>query len=693
MILFALRKAFAPIQIKKMYGLNENNQESGDAGMVDQLPALIERIFAKGGDLQKVLKLDHRPQQARMAKRTLDAWMDDEALFFEAGTGVGKSLGYLIPGIVRAIATNRPLVVSTHTIALQEQIQNKDLEICRRLFEAVPDLQPFAAFRHALLLGKSNYLCGTRLKQALESRQELFPSDEQKELERIAAWAKQTATGLRQELGPEPLPEVWEWVQADGHACNSRNCTPRTCFFRKAREALREANLIIVNHSLFFSLLAAGHFPGKQSSGILFPTDFVVLDEAHFIPAVATEHFGLKIGGLGLKRLLMKLYHGKRKHRGLLTRLGDPGLRNQVLELTEATDILFGAIKDNHLSETSLFRLQVPEWFDNALDLPLRELIHGLSKCESRVPEGAKKDELEGIRLSLQAYREGLNEMNQLADAENVYWLESAGFKGQRVHLRSAPLDVAPVLRERLFSRGTGLLLTSATLAEGPSMDTFTRKVGAPNADTEQVLSPFDYPMQMEILIHARAPDIRDGQLNIEFLATEILKQLTGHSGGTLILFTSYRDLNAVRAKLEAPCRAANRALLCQTGSIGRSELLRRFSLAGNAVLLGTDSFWTGVDVQGQALSQLIITRLPFDNPTHPVAAARSENCRKRGSSPFSEITLPAALIKFRQGIGRLIRSHEDEGRLVILDSRILSKPYGRLFLEVLPHNQIQHIH
>jgi ATP-dependent DNA helicase DinG len=258
-----------------MYGINESFEAAGGEALVACLPDLVERVFKRDGALQAALGLDHRPEQARMAQRTIAAWMEDQALFFEAGTGVGKSLGYLVPGLMRAIASNRALVVSTHTIALQEQIENKDLAICRRLFSTVPALRGFADFRHALLLGKNNYLCGTRLRQALEARQELFPSGEQKELERIAAWAAQTQSGLRHELSPEPLPEVWEWIQADGHACNSRNCNPRTCFFRKAREAIREANLIIVNHSLFFSLLAAGHFPGQQSAGILFPKDFV----------------------------------------------------------------------------------------------------------------------------------------------------------------------------------------------------------------------------------------------------------------------------------------------------------------------------------------------------------------------------------------------------------------------------------
>ncbi|MEX0326734.1 MAG: ATP-dependent DNA helicase [Puniceicoccaceae bacterium] len=676
-----------------MIGLNDAFIE----GSVDKPSAReqVEAIFSREGFLEKNLRLDHRPQQAAMAVQTIGAWERDEALFFEAGTGVGKSLAYLVPGILHAMTEARPLVVSTHTIALQEQIEKKDLPLCRKLFTTDSSLQPFAAFREAVLLGRANYLCGARLAQALKAKTELFPSAEQEELARIADWAKTSENGLLQELDPQPLPEVWDWVQADGHACNPRNCSPKTCFFRKAREAVRQANIIIVNHSLLFSLLAAGHFPGRNVTGILFPEDFMVIDEAHTLPAVATEYFGLKLSALGLRRQLLKLYQPqKKKARGLLARHGNPGLRNQVMELTSGAENFFKAIHEEFLDKGSQMRLQQPGWFDNALDMPLRDLIHGLHKLENRLEEGPGRDELEGVRRSLQGYREGINETIQLSDPESVYWLEAGGRGGDRVHLRSAPLEVSGPLRERLFARNTGLLLTSATLAEGVSMDSFKAKVGGMEAAAHQEASPFDYSIQMEICIHqgAPSPSAEDGRLDIDFLARQIREHALEMEGGTLVLFTSYRDLNAVRQRLEPACRKAGRPLLCQGAGMGRSRLLKEMKETGNAILLGTDSFWTGVDVPGSALSQVIITRLPFENPTHPVAEARAERCRREGQSPFAELTLPAALIKFRQGIGRLIRSHFDEGRLLILDSRILSKPYGRLFLEVLPHDQFRKI-
>lgn len=685
---------FGWVHDPRMIGLNDAYADPVESGSLQpDLADLAQSIFASGGWLQKNLGLDHRPQQAAMAFQTLDSWMLDDALFFEAGTGIGKSIAYLIPGILRSVTEKRPLIVSTHTIALQQQIENKDLQLCRNLFQSQVELHPFSGFRHAVLLGRANYLCGARLTNALSSRNELFPSNEQVELARVAEWAKSTETGLVQELDPMPMPEVWEWVHADGHACNNRNCTPKTCFFRKAREALKEANVIIVNHSLLFALLASGHFPKGDIPGILFPNDFMVIDEAHTLPAVATDYFGLQLSALGLRRQLMKLYQQKRpKARGLLARHGNPGLRNQVMALTEGADHYFKAIHEAFLSSGTVMRLQQPEWHPNDLDIPLRDLIHGLNKLENSLQEGTSRDELEGVRRILQAYREGINEIIQLSDPDSVYWLESGGRKADRVYLRSAPLDVAEPLRARLFERGTGLLLTSATLAEGSNMDSFKEKVGAVGVPSEQVVSPFDYSLQMEILIHGKAPEpsIEDGRLDLDFLAREIGRLSMEIEGGTLALFTSYRDLLGVQQQLEPVFQDAARPLLWQGSGTNRTQLLQQMQETGNALLLGTDSFWTGVDVPGKALSQVIVTRLPFENPTHPVAEARAERYRKLGRSPFGELILPAALIKFRQGIGRLIRNHTDEGRLVLLDSRVLSKPYGRLFLEVLPHDQFK---
>ncbi len=679
-----------------MIRLNEAMDPGTGAGEPRlDVPAQVERIFAKGGLLEQHLGLQFRPQQADMARSAAGAMTEDRALFAEAGTGVGKSLAYLVPGLLHAVGAGRPFLVSTHTIALQQQIETKDLPLCRKLFAADTALKDCAGFRHTVLLGRANYLCGTRLRQALETRTELFPSSQQEELQRIADWAEHSPTGLRQELEPPPAPEVWEWVHADAHACNQRNCTADSCPFRRARAAIRRAHLVIVNHSLLFALLAAGQSPQASVPGVLLPEDFLVLDEAHVLPSVATDYFGQRISEEGLRRQLQKLFHLRHgKRRGLLPALRANDLCLVVQKVQERATHFFDEVRNTFLRSGRPFRFREADWLENPVDLALRELVHGLARREERLEEGPRRDEIEGVRKSLQGYRDGMAEILQLGDPESVYWTEAGGRKGSIVHLRSAPLSVAEPLRRALFNRKTSVLLTSATLAEGPDMTSFQERVGAPDAEARQVASPFDYPLQMEILLHCEAPEpsSSDHTLSTDFLATEIRLLVEQIEGGSLVLFTSYRDLDAVHARLLNSLRSSGRPLLRQGDGSSRSRLLREMRASGNAVLLGTDSFWTGVDVPGPALSQLILTRLPFENPSHPVAEARAEECRRRGRSPFAEITLPAALTKFRQGIGRLIRSHADEGRLVVLDSRILQKSYGGLFLEVLPHSRYRKI-
>jgi ATP-dependent DNA helicase DinG len=322
-----------------MIGIRE---DTGGRAASDEWLKLVVRAFAEGGWLEDKLQLEHRPQQERMAREVARAFADDSGLLFEAGTGVGKSLAYLVPGLLHAVEARRPMLVSTHTISLQEQIQHQDLALVRRLFRAVPELRRFADFRSTLLVGKANYLCTTRLAQALAAKHELFPTPEQAELQRIAAWAAEAKDGLRQELSPAPDPEVWDWVHADSSVCSRKHCPPETCFYQKARARIRSANLIIVNHSLLFTHIQAGGAAEKGAErGILFPDDFLVLDEAHTVPDVATEHFGLRVTSYGLDRFLKSLYHPQKK-RGLLQKVGGARERQLVEDCLDAGALFFG---------------------------------------------------------------------------------------------------------------------------------------------------------------------------------------------------------------------------------------------------------------------------------------------------------------------------------------------------------------
>ena len=317
-------------------------------------PELAQKIFAEDGWLASGLGLSHRPEQAAMARAVADALKTDEPLLFEAGTGVGKSLAYLIPGIIHAVDQTRQLIVSTHTISLQEQLEESDLPKCRRLFQQTPRLSAYAGFRSAVLVGKGNYLCTTRVGHALADRGTLLADAEHDELQRISEWAGQTSTGLRHELRPPPQPEVWDLVNADSSSCSRKHCDCEKCFFQRAKARIRSAQVIIVNHALLFALINAGGARAedtrKDARGVLFADDFVVLDEAHTVPEVATEHFGLSLSSYGVDRALRQLFNPRTK-RGQLGRLGGAEGQQLVEHALNASRQFFEARSEEHTSE------------------------------------------------------------------------------------------------------------------------------------------------------------------------------------------------------------------------------------------------------------------------------------------------------------------------------------------------------
>ena len=672
-----------------MIGLIEN---SGNAPKkLGYLVELVESIFKQNGFLQAALGLDYRPQQAAMALHVAQALETNTPLLVEAGTGVGKSLAYLIPGLIHSINSERPLIVSSHTITLQEQIRSKDLELCRKLFKAVPELKRYAIFRTALMLGKANYCCSTRLSNALKdihaSKQtEWLESDSKAGFMRLAKWSIHSKDGIIQELSPPPLPDVWDAVNADSSTCSKKNCDPGICFYQRARKQLLKANCVIVNHSLLFSLINAGMPPTGDTPGILLPDDFVVLDEAHSIPAIATDHFGIHVSSYALDRALKRIYN-PRTRRGLLRKLSpfsDPSVVENALH---AAAEFFKYLGESFLTRRSVTRIHESGFCENILSNPLKEVADHMGSIIQKIKQEHTQDELRDARRKILGYRDVINAFVELVEEDHVHWIERSGKKGQLVTLRSAPLDVAPYLREALFSRQTSAILTSATLSDGNSIDPLREKVGGEAAETHIETSPFDYEKNCRVYVatDAPVPEPGKGRLDLDYLAEVIGWLSCKIEGGTLVLFTSHLDLRQVYQRCEDFFAEKKRPLFGQGQDIERSELTRQFAKAGNGILFGTDSFWTGIDVPGPALSQVILTRLPFDNPSHPISQARCEYIRENGGNPFYEITLQDALIKFRQGIGRLIRNQKDSGSIVLLDSRILTKSYGRHFLDALP--------
>jgi len=676
-----------------MIGLIENAGSPRKAGY---LVALVESIFKQGGHLQSELQLDHRPEQAAMALATAQALEGDQPLLFEAGTGVGKSLAYLIPGIIHAMDSERPFIISSHTISLQEQIRSKDLKICSQLFKTVPLLQRYASFKTALMVGKANYCCSTRLSHALKEAQsnkqtELLANAERNDLVRLASWSASSPNGLIQELSPPPLPEVWDLVNADSSACSRKNCDSSTCFYQRARKQLMSANCVIVNHSLLFALINAGMAPDDGARGVLLADDFVVLDEAHRIPAIATDHFGAHVSSYAVDRALKRVYN-PRTQRGILKKHGQQWDLTAVDNALAATYEFFAYLGDTFLAKKPILRLHEPDFCENIVSGPLKEVAERLGKIIQSSDDERVQDELRDHRRRIMGYRDAINAFVTFAEEDHVQWLERGGKKGQIVTLRSAPLDVAPYLRKALFQRGTATILTSATLSDGKRLDSFQEKAGAQAAETGMESSPFDYEQNCRVYIanDSPLPEPGQGRLDLDYLANMICWCSRRVEGGSLVLFTSHFDLRQVRQRAEAFFDKIKRPLFCQGHGSARSELTQQFAAAGNGILFGTDSFWTGVDVPGPALSQVIIARLPFENPGHPVSEARSEYIRERGGNPFAEMTIPDALVKFRQGIGRLIRCHQDKGNVIVLDSRILTKPYGSHFIEALPVKKYQ---
>ncbi len=652
------------------------------------LSDISKQVFCEGGFLSSLLSFEHRPQQEQMAYACSDAYETDSPLIFEAGTGVGKSLAYLIPGIIAAKKTGRPLVVSTHTIALQQQILRKDLPLARLLFSRENSLNEYADFKTAFLVGRSNYLCTSRLKRAIQDKTELFASKEADELERIREWSLSTETGLVEELNPPPNWDVWNWVNADASSCTAKNCSDGICFYQKARKAVASADVIIVNHSLLFALIASGATSEIGSCGVLFAKDMCVLDEAHLLADVAAENFGLSLSSFGMMKELKRIYDPNKK-RGLITRNGLAQFyeKETVCDCIVASEEFFSRLRQNFLIKRDTVSLSSPEWLENTLDAPLDALIKTLASLAQRANSDTFSAEIKDYQRQVMSMKNTLQDAIFLSNPKQVYWLEKAGKDGANVHINSAPIDVAPILRNVLFERETSVILSSATLATvGGNLESFVARTGADTAEKQVCNSPFDFENNMKVLLCTDAPEPNkeSKKLDYENLAKTIERLCANINGGSLVLFTGYFEMNKVASILYESDLLKDRRILLQK-DMPRTELIKRFEEHQNAILLGTDSFWTGIDVPGKALLQVIITRLPFANPSHPLTEARYNNVINNGGNPFNEIAIPEAIIKFRQGVGRLIRNKTDKGIVSVLDSRLLTKPYGKRFLGALP--------
>jgi ATP-dependent DNA helicase DinG len=621
-------------------------------------PISIEEIFGAGGLLEKRHPgYEFRVSQLEMAQIADDAFQKHQHVVIEAGTGTGKTLAYLIP----AIRSGRRVVISTATKSLQEQLFEKDVPFLQKHF--APNLKA------ALMKGRSNFLCREKVHQMV-GQPVLKGIDEVDWFSQIKDWEKLTETGDRSELTFLPDDaELWHRIDARSDLCTGKKCAEfQNCFITAMHQRAQEADLIIVNHALFFADLAIR----KDDFGSILPEySAVVFDEAHEIEDVASDYFGRQVSSYRFDELARDAESTLR-----VLQIAAPQLRRYLSRMRERGHAFFETFPEREgrfpfeQAERSAFLQRNLESYE--------ELANAVKRVETELSALSPKPE-EVLTLARRA-AEIRRELEFLLESEEksyVYWYER---RGKGVFLAATPIDVSQILRERLFDQFDTVVLTSATLAVGGRFDYLKQRLGIQPANEKVLPQEFDFREQALLYIPPTMPDVRDAKFSAS-AADEITRMLEISEGRAFCLFTSYAQMKDVHQRVSARVRFP---LLLQ-GSAPRTVLLDRFRSTPNAVLFATASFWQGVDVPGAQLSCVIIDKLPFAVPSDPIVAARVKALQEDGRNPFAEYQVPEAVLALKQGFGRLIRSKTDRGILAILDNRIRRMQYGRIFLESLP--------
>lgn len=681
----------------------------------------IEDYFSKEGILVNEIKgFEHRHEQEEMAKNIQNAVNNNKKIIVEAGTGTGKTLAYLIPAIKWAIANKKKVIIATNTINLQEQLLLKDIPLAKSVIKD--------EFSYALVKGRTNYLCKrlfTELSLGKSVDIETFSMEAREQIEYILKWGNKTKTGDKAELPFEVYPDVWELVQSTTELCLGKKCPFRKeCFHMKTRMKKMEADILISNHHVFFSDLNVRAETDFDSEYLILPRyDMVIFDEAHNIESVARSYFSVEVSKISFTRLLHRIYQKKikkKKEKSALTRVEET-IDEKYLEKTGDYLELLKSMKSEIYNLQTIgdeYFDEIRKMFETNTEAPIRKSLNSFEMTKSNFLENLRaKKEFFQVKLAeflnlMMAFNNVIDEekdknpevinfnnhlkifkkyidsfkfINNFSDADYVYWLD-INSKRTNVVLTATPLNIAQKLSSVLYENLNRLVFASATIMANGNFEYFKKSLGL---DEEECLecfieSPFDYENQMSVYIPA---DIQDSE-NLNAFVTDaskfILDILKKTKGKAFILFTSYTMLNQIYYSIVNKLKNSNFEIFLH-GEKPRSQLIKEFKEAKNPVLFGTTSFWEGVDVQGENLSNVIITKLPFLVPTDPIVAAISKKIEETGGNSFLDFQLPEAIIKFKQGVGRLIRKKTDRGNVFILDSRVIKKKYGSAFIKALP--------